>query len=162
MKPDKIYISLILLMILATVSWITSCTHKADISGIPEVCFDSQVLPIFSNNCAISGCHDGGGESDLSFDNYNDIRNAVEPYKPESSKAYQAITSTWGENKMPPSQPISKLNRTIIRLWIEQGAKETTCTPSASGYGTLEDNSAAIKAMKRLDMKSAGTDTRVH
>ena len=134
MKPDKIYVSLVVLMILTTISWITSCTHKADISGIPEICFESQVLPIFANNCAISGCHDGTGESHQTFNNYLDISNSVVAFKPTASSSYKAITSTWGEGRMPPGQPLSKLNRTIIRLWIEQGAKETLCPPAALNY----------------------------
>jgi hypothetical protein len=28
---------------------------------------------------------------------------------------------------MPPKQPLSLENRTLIRVWIEQGAAETTC-----------------------------------
>ena len=63
MKPDKIYLSLVLLVILTTVSWISSCTHDANIADIPEVCFETDVLPIFKSSCAIPGCHDGGGES---------------------------------------------------------------------------------------------------
>jgi hypothetical protein len=46
---------------------------------------------------------------------------------PNDSEIYKAITKTSGEDKMPPDQPLSADNRTLIRLWIEQGAKETTC-----------------------------------
>lgn len=59
MKPDKIYLSLALLIILTTISWITSCTHEAIIADIPEICFEGDVLPIFSNSCAISGLISG-------------------------------------------------------------------------------------------------------
>jgi hypothetical protein len=127
MKPDKIYLSLALLMILTTVSWISSCTHTADITGYPEICFDRDVLIIFSNSCATQHCHDGTGESRMSLDNYTDIKSTVVPYNPNASPSYKAITSTWGEGKMPPDQPLSLDNRTIIRLWIEQGANPTTC-----------------------------------
>ena len=33
---------------------------------------------------------------------------------------------------MPPDNPISLENRTIIRLWIEQGAKQTICSDTTS------------------------------
>lgn len=126
MKPDKICFSLFLLIIFTAFLWITSCTHTADITGIPDVCFDRDVLPIFQNSCAISGCHDGRGESNPVLTNYADISRSVTPGNPGASRTYNAITTTFG-NKMPPNQPLSAENRTIIRIWIEQGARPTTC-----------------------------------
>jgi hypothetical protein len=107
--------------------FITACTHTADLSDLPEVCFEGDVLPIFRNSCAIAGCHDGSGESDLILDNYLDISHAVNPGRPYDSEAYKAIIAKWGEDKMPPDRPLSLENRTIIRVWIEQGALLTTC-----------------------------------
>jgi hypothetical protein len=127
MKPDKIYLSLVLLLILTTLSWISSCTHDAKLTDFPPVCFDRDVLPVFGPNCAIPRCHDGTGESQLALDNYPDILRTVVPYNPDASPSYKAITATWGENRMPPDQPLSLENRTIIRIWIEQGAFPTTC-----------------------------------
>jgi hypothetical protein len=131
MKTYKTKLFLASLLVIATFSWITSCTHKADISGYPDVCFDTEVLPIFTNSCAISGCHTGNGEA-MPLTRYTEISRGVVAGNPEASKIYKAITSTWGENKMPPSQPLSADNRTIIRLWIEQGANEVKCTPVAT------------------------------
>ena len=141
MKPDKIYLSLALLMIITIASWISSCSHKTDITGLPEVCFERDVLPIYTNNCAITGCHDGKGrESGRPFNNYNNIVSTVVPGDPGASRSYQAITSKWGGNRMPPSQPISLDNRTMIRLWIEQGALNTVCTiTKASDDGLLSE-----------------------
>jgi hypothetical protein len=137
MKSDKIYFSLALLFTLTTVSWISSCTHKADITYLPKICFKRDVLPIYSNSCAIPGCHDGTGESRWALDNYLDIRGTVVPYNPEASQSYKAITATWGENKMPPDRPVSLENRTIIRLWIEQGA-DTLCSASLANSAGVE------------------------
>ena len=138
MKPDKIYYSLTFLVIITSLAWITSCTHDADITNLPEMCFDRDVLPIFSNSCATQGCHDGGGEA-FSLTSYGQIRNSVTPFKPDKSQSYKAITSTWGVNRMPPDKPLSQEKRTIIRLWIEQGANETsaTCPPAAFNYKQL-------------------------
>jgi len=138
MKPDKIYLSLILLIALTTYSWFTSCTHIANIADIPAICFNTEVLKIYSDNCAMpnSGCHDGGGgrESRLVLNSYTGIRNSVVPYNPDGSQSYQAIISKWA-NMMPPSQPLSQHNRTIIRLWIEQGADSIMCADSAGTTG---------------------------
>jgi hypothetical protein len=138
MKHDKTCLSLLFLVTLTIASWITSCTHKADISGLPEICFARDVLPIYSNSCAITGCHDGSGEKGA-LNTYLDIRNSVVPYNPDKSQSYSAIISKWGQNLMPPGQPLSEEKRTIIRVWIEQGANETTCPPAASIYKGKED-----------------------
>jgi hypothetical protein len=151
MKRDKITFSLALLLILTTISWIASCTHDARITDMPEVCFEGDVLPIFINSCAISGCHDGGGESRMVLDNYVDISHSVVPGNPNSSRVYQAIITKTGESKMPPGQPLSLENRTLIRLWIEQGAGLTTCggTPGTIGGGGVNNTGTARACFTR-------------
>src|SRR5665648_545656 len=119
MKPDKIRLSRALVVIITTIFSITSCSHEANITDFPEICFEGDVLPIFTNNCGISGCHNGQGESRLTLNNYLDISHAVVAGNPNASKVYKAIIATMGENKMPPDKPLSLDNRTIIRLWIE-------------------------------------------
>lgn len=104
-----------------------SCTHNPDLQDVPEICFESEVLPVFLNNCALSGCHDGSGEPDLVLNSYTNIMEGIKAGDPNGSEIYKSITKTSGEDKMPPDQPLSTDNRTIIRLWIEQGAKETLC-----------------------------------
>lgn len=137
MKPDKIYLFLSLLVLLTVFSWVTSCTHVANIANLPEVCFTGDVLPIFVNNCAIAGCHDGNGrESRFSLNNYPDIVRDISPGNPNGSRLYQTIISKWG-NLMPPKQPLSLENRMKIRVWIEQGAKLTTCPEVTGNNGNL-------------------------
>jgi hypothetical protein len=136
MNSDKIYLGLSLLILITVFSWVTSCSHIASIANIPEVCFTGDVLPIFINNCAISGCHDGAGrESRIALNSYANIIRDVTPGNPDGSKLYQTIIAKWG-NRMPPSQPLSMENRTKIRVWIEQGATETTCTDTTGTGGT--------------------------
>lgn len=127
MKIDKICLFFALVLTVTLSSWITSCTHEADISDLPEVCFETEILPIFLNSCAISGCHDGTGESDLVLKSYQNILEEIEPGDPAESEIYEVITLTSGDDRMPPDQPLSTDNRTLIRIWILQGAKATTC-----------------------------------
>jgi len=137
MKIYKISVFPGLVYIFSAFFWITSCTHNAVLDNIPELCFERDVLPIFQNSCAISGCHDGAGESNLALNSYVPISHAVEPGKPYSSPVYKAILAISGDNMMPPGKPLSLNNRTIIRLWIEQGALLTICqnTPGqVNGY----------------------------
>jgi len=143
MKINKIYLFLVSILMITTISWIISCTHTADISNLPEVCFEGDVLPVFKNSCAISGCHDGNGESDLVLNNYLDISHSVVPGDPLASKVYKSIIATTGENKMPPDRPLSLDNRIMIRLWIEQGAKLTVC-PGTTGNGNGGGNGSYV------------------
>ena len=135
MKLDKIYLFISLLLFFAVFSWLTSCTHVANIANMPEVCFTGDVLPIFVNNCAIAGCHDGAGrESRMPLNNYADIVREITPGNPNGGRLYQTIIAKW-INKMPPRQPLSLENREKIRIWIEQGAIESSaaCPTTITG-----------------------------
>jgi len=119
MKTNIIFIILLF--------FIFSCSHKEDVNELKEVCFDTEILPIFQNNCA--SCH--GKENPtkgISYVDYGSIMKTIDAGSANSSEAYKAIISIIGENVMPPENPISQNQRTLIRLWIEQGAKETKCT----------------------------------
>jgi uncharacterized membrane protein len=102
-----------------------SCKHEAlSASDQQQVCFKEQVLPIFQNSCAVSGCHDTKtAEEGYVFTDYENIMKSITAGNAQKSKAYKAITSTY--EVMPPNNPLPENMRTIIRLWIEQGAKET-------------------------------------
>lgn len=134
MENIKIRKHVFFVLIITASAWNLACTHSADITDLPEVCFEKDVLPVFQNSCAITGCHDGHGESGLMLNNYLDISHAVNPGRPFESEVYKAMIATSGENRMPPDQPLSLENRTIIRVWIEQGALLTIC-PDAGGNG---------------------------
>ena len=132
MKAYRYSNFLYMIILLIGLFWVSSCTHEADLTGLPLVCFDGEVLPIYTNNCSISGCHDGKGEAGPALNNYSNIVSTVVPGDPENSASYEAIITTRGENKMPPDQPISIDQRTTIRVWIEQGALQTTCKTGKS------------------------------
>ena len=106
-----------------------SCKHETEnIYLIDTICFEPQILPIFQTSCALSGCHDGQGESDYIFTDYVHIMEAVTPGDPMNSPAYTSLISASGEEGiMPPDQPLSEQNRTLIRVWIEQGALNESC-----------------------------------
>ncbi|MDP2337680.1 MAG: c-type cytochrome domain-containing protein [Bacteroidota bacterium] len=130
-------------MILGLVSvffLVDSCSHSGvPADQMPQICFTDQVLPIFQNSCGTSGCHNGnGGESNYVFTNYASIMQAITPGNASKSKAYQAMISTF--QLMPPNNALSTNKRTLIRLWIEQGAKETTCVPPVASSINPEAN----------------------
>jgi hypothetical protein len=145
MKIDKIYLFFVFIIVLTITSWVTSCTHNANLDNIPTVCFDPDVLVVFKTNCSVNNCHIGNGETIL-LNDYTSIRQSVVPGKPYSSSIYKSIIATSGENRMPPDKPLTLENRTIIRLWIEQGAKSVPCPgPKSQASGLRNDETGTNK-----------------
>jgi hypothetical protein len=107
---------------------ISSCRHNDDITGIPEICFVGEILPIFQSNCTMSGCHSSSGGEGLDLTTYDGIMQGVSAGNAMQSRVYTALISVWAaEGMMPPDRPMSIQNRSKIKVWIEQGAKNTTC-----------------------------------
>jgi len=131
---------LVAFMLTPMILLVNSCKHEGiPANQMPQVCFTEEVLPIFKNSCGTTGCHSSGGGHGYNFTDYAGIMKAITAGNADKSKAYQSITSTF--QLMPPDNALPASKRTIIRLWIEQGAKETTCgTPgniSGTKSGTL-------------------------
>lgn len=126
MNYDRRFLLRSFLLIALVSIFHTTCTHEADISDLPEVCFTGDILPVFLNNCTMAGCHDGSGESEFSFRSYPEIMQGITPGDADASEIYKSIVSGWGE-RMPPDKPLAIEDRMKIRIWIDQGAAETTC-----------------------------------
>ena len=113
-------------IVLTVIIIINACVHDTEgVTELRKVCFTSEILPIFQTNCAMSGCHDREGEEDFVLNNYEGIMKGVSPGNPYNSKVYESIIDIWGEI-MPPDKALSQNQRTLIKIWIEQGA--TNCT----------------------------------
>ena len=92
-----------------------------------DVSLASDIIPIFSQNCAISGCHISGGTSpDLTASKaYNSLINGgfVNTADPKSSKIFLRLTG-----KLTPAMPLnattypSNIN-SLVLTWITQQAK---------------------------------------
>ena len=91
-----------------------------------NVCFESSVLPIFISSCAKSGCHNASSkEEGFVLDNYNNIvRKGISPGNASNSKLYKVLFAG-GEDQMPPGAPLTQAQKDSIKLWINQGAKNT-------------------------------------
>jgi len=99
-----------------------SCKHEGiPASEMAPVSF-TEVQPIFQNYCGT--CHSSGGSrgSRLDFTTYAGIVKEITPGNASKSKAYEAMISTF--QIMPPSIALPTNKRTLIWLWIEQGAKQ--------------------------------------
>lgn len=90
------------------------------------VCFESSVLPIFLSSCARDGCHDSQShEEGYVLDSYNNImKKGIRPGSASESEIYKVLFES-GEDRMPPDAPLTQAQKDSIKVWINQGAKNT-------------------------------------
>ncbi len=135
MKIERLgFLSIFIAVVLVPALFlINSCRHEGiQAEQLDEICFTEQVLPIFQNSCGTSGCHDSQtAKNGYVYTDYASIMKSITPGDADGSKAYQAMISKF--EVMPPGNPLPADKRIIIRLWIEQGAKQTTCGTSENG-----------------------------
>jgi hypothetical protein len=130
----------------------TSCHNKADLSVAPPfpsqspwlkcskdtIYFQNSILPLVINSCGKSGCHDQGGQHDISLTDYTGITNIVSAGNPRSSKLYTCLFS-FGEQKMPRNGQMTVNEEGLIYYWIQQGALDNKCeTPCDSSHVTYD------------------------
>jgi hypothetical protein len=118
---------LLVIMVVLTMTGIApSCSHETlNLAQFDTVCFERDIFPVFKNGCATTGCHSGGGEG-MTLNTYEGIMRGVTAGSPSQSRVYQAMTSTLNQ-PMPPSHALAESDRIRIRIWIEQGARQTFC-----------------------------------
>jgi hypothetical protein len=117
---------------------VPSCTHEPVLPGdLPEICFEREILPVFKAGCAVGGCHDSqSAKGGYILDRFEGIIAGIEPGSPTSSMVYRSITSS-GFGAMPPDGALELGARVRIRIWIDQGARQTVCPEdSTSGDST--------------------------
>lgn len=119
--------------ILLTISLAFDFSNKENISE--EICFERDILPIFLENCALSGCHNSESRKHgYIFDSYDNIvssnrgRNII-PFNLKKSKIYKKITEDTQEDRMPPppNPALTETEISLIGRWINEGALNTKC-----------------------------------
>ncbi len=92
------------------------------------VSFKKDLVPLFTKNCALGGCHNDGGKAPVltSAKAYNSLKADaayINVSHPENSELYQFLTG-----KLSPAMPMGastnpgNLNAYVL-AWIKQGAK---------------------------------------
>jgi len=100
----------------------------------PQISFNRDVRPILSENCfACHGFDPKHRQADLRLDTFagatedHDGIRGIVPGDLTQSAAWQRIISTDPDEVMPPPKshkpPLSPAQRSILKTWIEQGAK---------------------------------------
>jgi hypothetical protein len=129
---NKWFVPFACLLVLVIGSFVSSCKNDTDTPGDTlnpgdTVCFTRAVLPIFQQNCGISGCHtQSAAASGYVFVDFQTITSrGVVAGRASESVVYQVLTRT--VNRMPPAAPLSTANIQLIERWLNQGARNTTC-----------------------------------
>lgn len=126
-KKAVLSIAAIVFLVLAVIIINYGCKHEPNLTS---VCFESDVLPIFQSNCAMSDCHSAsGGRRGIKLDNYDDIIAAgITKGNANKSRVYTVLSGTY--NSMPPNRKLTGTQLAYIYTWIQTGAENTTgCGP---------------------------------
>ena len=98
-----------------------------------QVNYESQIQPIFNNNCVF--CHQNGGSATLNLATYSGVMSggwsgpAIIAGDYQNSLLYQRIIQPTGtDGSMPPNDPLSQAQIDLIALWIEEGAGNSLST----------------------------------
>ncbi|RME94836.1 MAG: hypothetical protein D6772_14020 [Bacteroidetes bacterium] len=126
------------------------------------ISFEHQILPIMISSCAYSGCHDQVTRAEgIVLVDYETVRREVKPGDPGDSKLYEYLLES-GDDIMPPppAYPLQPDQIALIREWILQGAKNTTCgtacDPAAVSFSAdifplLRDYCVGCHSPSRMD-----------
>lgn len=90
------------------------------------VCFNTEVLPLFSSYCGSSGCHDITSHKEgVILTDYIHIMKGIKAKQPNNSEYFTII----GKSMPPKSSPqMTAANIATLKKWIDQGALNTQCT----------------------------------
>lgn len=114
-----------------------ACTNYKKDTLYPQVCmadtlvtvsFSKDIVPVFSKNCALSGCHSGSNATGaLNLDSaeaFASLSKSGSGYldvnDPASSLVYVAMTSA--ADIMPKSGKLDACTTNLVLKWIKQGA----------------------------------------
>lgn len=95
-----------------------------------SVSFQTEILPIFQSNCAMSGCHaQNNPQKNIRLNSYANVMNSgvIEPGRPDKSELVELIEENDEDKRMPPppSPRLSPAQIALIRKWISEGARNT-------------------------------------
>jgi uncharacterized membrane protein len=129
----KLLIPIIIFGLISILPFYISCTHDpvVDVAMLDTVCFEGKILPLLQSSCGMTGCHSSGSEArGFNVTDYASVMKSVKAGDPRHSQLYKIITEVNSDNMMPPSRPLTKDQRSLIEVWIAQGAENTKCNPA--------------------------------
>lgn len=110
-----------ILLICSSLVFMTSCyKDKEDLlygtadCQTTSVTYSTDIEPLISGNCAISGCHVQGGTGTGLFENYDQTIAKIN----DGSFRRRVIV----QKDMPPSAPLNECQIQKIEKWLQEGA----------------------------------------
>lgn len=125
MKLNSLKISNTIFVLFVIIVFLDSC--KKD-KYVEPVCFDTDVLPILNNKCAMSGCHnsiDKAGGWDLS---------SYDAIQAHSEKG--EIMEQINKGKMPPNGNLTVNEKKILARWAASGYGRGECVSNSTSCDT--------------------------
>jgi len=99
-----------------------------------SVYFQTQVLPILISNCTQSGCHNAQDRKEgVVLTSYQNLMSTVEKVNSnnwDKNELMEALLENDPDKRMPlaPNAPLTQVQINLIGIWVNQGAKNNTCT----------------------------------
>ncbi len=132
-----------------------SCKHNPQEDITPDltnnytndsVSFQTEILPLLTGNCAMTGCHDAATAAEgVVLDNYNNVINTgdVTAFNTSNSDLYVVLLETDPKKRMPPppAPPLTANQIALIAKWINQGARNTNimrCDTNTFTFGAVQ------------------------
>jgi len=137
------------------------------------ICFESQILPLFQSNCAMTGCHNSQSHVEgIRLYSYATIIQEIVPNQPTEGDVMESILEDDPDKIMPPPPhaPLNQDQIALIQQWINQGAQNTTnCTPVGCDSTAFTYSSDIAPIMSTYcngchsgNFPSAGINTSTH
>lgn len=103
------------------------------------VYFKNQVLPLIVSSCGKAGCHNPvtleQGQDFTTYETFMETGN-IEPFDIDAGDVVEKITETDITERMPPfsngDSALTQAQIDIITTWINQGAKNNSCSGPAA------------------------------
>lgn len=169
MKTKTLSLMTLFITTVATLFFVSSCEHTLiyDLPIVPPydttdppidtfscdtcasgiVSFSEDVLPILQSNCAKSGCHDAAShEEGIVTTSYQTLINTTSV---ETSFLSSGFWESINDNSMPPypNPDLTPQQKDLIKRWIQQGAKNTTCKHTCACDSTNATFAAVINPL---------------
>ena len=126
-------------------SSIIACKHDIPPASNGDICFETEILPIFNSKCATSGCHSGSNPAHgMGLSTYAELvgghgGEGIIPYKPNESEFIEVMLEDDPDKVMPPpgSAPLTADELSRIIAWVNEGAPNTVNCASATCDSSL-------------------------
>lgn len=122
----------------------TTCSNGGNPPAVTTLtCFSRDILPVLSNSCGISGCHNAASAKEgIVITSYQTLMASgiIKAGKPTSSDLYEVITLPASDKDIMPPKPYSPLSKAVtdsIYQWILRGAKNETCSAACDTTGNI-------------------------